>query len=159
MNTIAKILIISCILTAIACAEEQDNKTAKDWQTDFQTFLKVLKETEAKSKKENEDDININDLNKVFLNKSVEWTGTLKYINKERPYFADSFISIDKETKASVIMYYSDPAEISKWKKINPGSKIEYTGIIKTIHIDNVLSEEPFVYVDLIDVKPIKVTP
>ena len=150
--------IIVVVLLCLGCGVEQSQKAAPSWQTDFPAFLKVLKETAQQNRVGETRDVDIDVLNKIFLGKTVTWEGTLKYVNKGRPYVIESFVRVDKDTKLAAVMYYPDSDQVSEWEKIEHGSKVTYTGIIKAVHVETVGSKEPFPWIDLKSVKPIQVT-
>ena len=79
------------------------------------------------------------------------------YVHKGKPYFVESLVRVDEETKLAAVMYYPDPAQVPEWENIEKGSKVKYSGVIKTVHIDTVVSKDPFAFVDLKGVKPTKV--
>ena len=150
--------VIMVTVLCLGCSGEKSQEAAPGWQTDFSKFLTVLQETAQQNRVEKTRDVDIDALNKIFLNKTVTWEGTLKYVNKGRPYVIESFVRLDKDTKLAAVMYYPDSDQVSEWEKIERGSKITYTGIIKEIHVETVVSKEPFPWIDLRSVKPIQVT-
>lgn len=150
--------VIIVMVLCLGCGAEKSQEAAPGWQTDFSKFLTVLQETAQQNRVENTKDVDIDALNKIFLNKAVTWEGTLKYVNKGRPYVIESFVRLDKNTKLAAVMYYPDSDQVSEWEKIERGSKVTYSGIIKAIHVETVATKEPFPWIDLRSVKPIQVT-
>jgi hypothetical protein len=146
------------VLLCFGCGAEQSQEATPRWETDFSTFLKVLREAAQENRVVNTGDVDSDALNKIFLDKTVTWEGTLKYVHKGRPYFLESFVRVNKNTKLAAVMYYPDPTQVPQWEKIEKGSKVKYTGVIKTVHIDTIVSKEPFPFIDLKGVKPTKVT-
>ena len=154
----SRLWIAVIVLLCFGCGPEQSQKATPHWETDFPTFLKVMREAAQKNLVANNGDVDSDALNKIFLDKTVTWEGTLKYVHKGRPYFLESFVRVNKNTKLAAVMYYPDPTQVTQWEKIEKGSKVKYTGVIKTVRIDTVVSKEPFPFIDLKGVKPTKVT-
>lgn len=138
------------------CETKEDAKPAPTWENNFSAFLATLQKVTRDSRTQGSGDVDITAVNAAFLNKSVTWEGTLKYVHKGRPYFVEAFVSVDETTKLAAVMYYPEPDEVAKWEKIEPGSKVKYTGIIKAVHIETVAGNEPFPYVDLRSVEAIE---
>ena len=145
------------MLLFFGCGVEQSQKARICWETDFPTFLKVIQEATQKNRVANTREVDVDALNKIFLDKTVTWEGTLRYVHKGKPYFVESLVRVDEETKLAAVMYYPDPAQVPEWENIEKGSKVKYSGVIKTVHIDTVVSKDPFAFVDLKGVKPTKV--
>ncbi len=138
------------------CGTKEDVKPAPTWENNFSAFLTTLQKVTRDSRTQGSGDVDITAVNATFLNKSVTWEGTLKYVHKGRPYFVEAFVSVGETTKLAAVMYYPDPDEVARWEKKEPGSKVKYTGIIKAVHIETVASKEPFPFVDLRSVEAIE---
>ncbi len=138
------------------CGTKEEAKPAPTWENNFSVFLATLQKVTRDSRTQGSGDVDITAVNAAFLNKSVTWEGTLKYVHKGRPYFVETFVPVSETIKLAAVMYYPDPDEVARWEKTEPGSKVKYTGIIKAVHIETVASKEPFPFVDLRSVEVIE---
>ena len=152
---IISVAMILLLATNLSFAEQLAQDKQADWQNDFTVFIKYIQEVAEKSGAKHDGFAEVDDLNKIFLNKTVKWSGSLKYVHKDRPYFKDSFIKVSPDTSMACVMYY--PAEDAKdlWGKIKSGSTVIYTGKITAVQIETSMPGKPFPYIDLNDVKPV----
>lgn len=143
-----RIMLVMLIGVACAVATEQ---TAKEeaWQLDFHQFLTLIEQASDRASTD------LDGVKKMFLDRPVKWTGTLKYFRKGRPYIQDSFVSVGKNTRMARVMYYADPDDAKAWEEVADGATVEYSGVISDVKV-MADPEKPFVFVDLSQVTLVK---
>ena len=138
MRTVVPACILAFLIPLTGCGDRRSKRKAKTWQNDFSLFLGRLQQMVEASRTGTEGEISVDDLNREFLNKKVRWTGTLKYFHKGRPYFVESFVRINDDTKLSAVMYYPDPERVSEWEGLPRGTQVEYEGTISAVRVETV---------------------
>ena len=102
-----RLWIVAVVLLCVGCGAEPSRKAApsgerdfpsqeaaRSWDTDFQEFLEFIRESAEENRVANTGDVDSDALNKIFVDKTVTWKGTLKYVHKGRPYFVESFVRV-----------------------------------------------------------------
>jgi hypothetical protein len=136
---------------AMGCARRPD----RTWRDDFAVFLNHLRQTAEVSKLSNEGKIDVALLNDEYAGKTVTWTGTLKYVRRGRPYFEESFVTLEKGTQMAAVMYSVDPEDVEAWEALPRGSVVPYTGVVGAVQVESSTAPGGFAYIELTKVKPV----
>lgn len=103
---------------------------------------------------------NIDRLKMSLVNKNIKWTLTLKGVYPSgKPIFNETLKIINNTEKMAIAKFYIKGGTALKWKSLELGNQIEFTGMITNVFSTNMINSNsirsPFLWVEIRECKPI----